>query len=135
MSLMRPVFRRGAFGFEFLPQGRRNVPHSPVPAQLQGPNVGDNSPAITRLNNLLPVSGHGSVSVIDDLEEIARRNAAKPSCVKTGRNPESTPVNHSVPVSGFRMTRTAEDVVPIVPTLQESHSYLCRNGLKQTVVR
>ena len=76
---------------------------------LQNPNIGDNLPAVFRLN-LRGVVRHGAESVADHVVKITGGRLAEPVDVIRRRRPQSAPRDDPVTIADSSVTRRAVDI-------------------------
>jgi len=90
-----------------------------VLAVLQRPDVGDDRPAIARIN-LHAIVGHRAEPVRDDVEEVADVRLAQPVDVVRGRLTLEAALNdHAVAAASPVVTRAAIDVVSLLAPIED----------------
>src|SRR3989475_1619221 len=104
-------------GLETAPVLGRQLRHTRPLAQLQGPDVGDDRPAILG-RDLGSEAGLGPLSVGDHVEEIARRRPPQPIGVVRGERAEPPHGDHAPSIAHSPVAERAEDVVALPPPLQ-----------------
>src|SRR5438445_13169222 len=89
-------------------------------AQLEGPHIGDDRPAVSR-RNLAGVAGHGPEAVADHRVHVTIRNAPQPGVVERRRAAEAALDDHAVAVTNPAVAGAAgADIAVLAPFAQVS---------------
>src|SRR5262245_6303334 len=86
-------------------------------AELQGADIGDDSPAVA-LRNLSAIGRHGAKAVGRYLKQVSRSRRAQAVAVKGCGTGKTALDNHAVAVAGAPMAGRTIDVIALLPTQQ-----------------
>src|SRR5690554_2513465 len=86
-------------------------------AKLQGSNIGDNSPAICRVETV-GIAMHHPVALGDDVEKIPRRRLAQCLRMKGRGQREIVPGDDSLPAACAPVAGRAEDIKSLLPAVK-----------------
>src|SRR2546422_3192979 len=87
-------------------------------AQLEGPHIGDDRPAVSR-RNLAGVAGHGPEAVADHRVHVTIRNAPQPVVVERRRAAEAALDDHAVAVTNPAVAGAAVDVIAVLAPFEQ----------------
>lgn len=95
----------------------RHVVNPGVLAELQRPDISDDSPTIENVNPI-GITGHRAETISDNVEEVSRWGIPQTDNMQRWRFAKTTADNHAVPVASAGM---ADGTVNIEPLTSSRH--------------